>query len=46
VGARSSAKVFRRLVVGVAGSNSAGGINVCLFCLYVVLSCVEASATD
>jgi hypothetical protein len=29
-----------RLVAGVAGSNPARGIDVCLLCLYVVLSCV------
>jgi hypothetical protein len=30
----------RRLVAGIAGSNPARGMDVCLLCLYVVLSCV------
>jgi hypothetical protein len=28
-----------RLVAGVAGSNPAEGMDVCLLCFYVVLSC-------
>jgi hypothetical protein len=28
------------LVAGIAGSNPARGMDVCLLCLYVVLSCV------
>jgi hypothetical protein len=40
VAARSKTKVYGRLVAGVAGSNPADGMDVCLLCLYVVLSCV------
>jgi hypothetical protein len=35
-----------RLVAGVAGSNPAGGIDICLLCLYVVLSCVGGGLCD
>jgi hypothetical protein len=37
--ARSQAWVCGRLVAGVAGSNPARGVDVCLLCLCVVLSC-------
>jgi hypothetical protein len=39
VAARSKAQVFGRLVAGVAGSNHAKGMDVCLLCLYVVVLC-------
>jgi hypothetical protein len=39
VAARSKAYVCGRLVAGVAGSNPAEGMDVCLLCFYVVLSC-------
>jgi hypothetical protein len=39
VAARSK-EVCGRLVTGIAGSNLARGMDVCLLCLYVVLSCV------
>jgi hypothetical protein len=35
-----------RSVAGVAGSNPARGIDVCLLCLYVVLSCVGRGLCD
>jgi hypothetical protein len=38
VAARPKAKVCGRLVAGVAGSNRADGMDVCLLCFYVVLS--------
>jgi hypothetical protein len=38
--ARSKARVCGRLVAAVAGSNPAQGMDVCLLCLYGVLSCV------
>jgi hypothetical protein len=34
------------LVAGVAGSNPAEGMDVCLLCLYVVLSCVGRGLCD
>jgi hypothetical protein len=37
---RSKALVYRRLVTGIAGSNPAEGMDVCLLCLYVVFPCV------
>jgi hypothetical protein len=40
---RRSAAVW---LLGVAGSNSARGMNVCLLCLYVVLSCVGRGLCD
>jgi hypothetical protein len=40
VAARSKAYVFGRMVARVAGSNPIEGMDVCLLCLYVVLSCV------
>jgi hypothetical protein len=40
VAARCKAEVCGRLVAGVACSNPAEGIDVCLLCLYVVFSCV------
>jgi hypothetical protein len=38
--------VCGRLVAGIAGSNPARGINVCLLCLYVVLSCIGRGLCD
>jgi hypothetical protein len=38
VAARS--EVCGRLAAGIAGSNPARGMDVCLLCFYVVLSCV------
>jgi hypothetical protein len=46
VSARSKAYVCARLVAGVAGSNPAEGMDVCLLCLYVVLSCVGRGLCD
>jgi hypothetical protein len=43
---RSKAKDFGRLVVGVAVSNPAEGVDVCPLCLYVVLSCVGRGLCD
>jgi hypothetical protein len=40
VAARSKAYVCGRLVAGIPGSNPARGMDVCLLCLYVVLSCI------
>jgi len=37
VAARSKGQVFRRSLAGIAGSNSAGGMNVCLLCVCCVL---------
>jgi hypothetical protein len=34
------------LVAGVAGSNHAEGMDVCLLCFYVVLSCVGRGLCD
>jgi hypothetical protein len=34
------------LVAGIAGSNPARGMDVCLLCLYVVLSCVGRGLCD
>jgi hypothetical protein len=44
--ARSKAYVCGRLVAGVAGSNPAEGIDVCLLCLCVVLSCAGRDLCD
>jgi hypothetical protein len=44
--ARSKAAVCARLVAGVAGSNPAQGMDTCLLCLYVVLSCVGRGLCD
>jgi hypothetical protein len=38
--------VCGRLVAGVAGSNPGRGMDVCLLCLYVVLSCVGRGPCD
>jgi hypothetical protein len=46
VAARSKAKVCGRLVAGIAGSNSARGMDVSLLCLYGVLSCVGRGLCD
>jgi hypothetical protein len=40
VAAWFKALICGRLVAGVAGSNAAEGMDVCLLCFYVVLSCV------
>jgi hypothetical protein len=40
VAARSKAYVCGHLVAGISGSNSDQVMDVCLLCLYVVLSCV------
>jgi hypothetical protein len=44
--ARSKALVCSRLVVGIEGSNPGEGMDVCLLCLYVVLSCVGRGLCD
>jgi hypothetical protein len=46
VAARSKAYVCGRLVAGVAGSNIAEGMDVCLLCLYIVLSCAGRGLCD
>jgi hypothetical protein len=46
VAARSKAQVCGRLVAGIAGSNLARGRDVCVLCLYVVLSCVGRDLCD
>jgi hypothetical protein len=46
VAARSKAYVCGRLVAGVAVSNPAEGMDVCLLCFYVVLSCVGRGLCD
>jgi hypothetical protein len=46
VAAKSKAQVCGRLVAGIAGSNPARDMNVCLLCLYVVLSCVGRGLCD
>jgi hypothetical protein len=46
VAARPKAYVCGRLVAGVAGSNPARGMDACLLCLYVVLSCVGRGLCD
>jgi hypothetical protein len=46
VAAGSKAYVCGRLVAGIAGSNPALGMDVCLLCLYVVLSCVGRDLCD
>jgi hypothetical protein len=46
VTARSKEQVCGRLVDGVADSNPARGTDVCLLCLYVVLSCVGRGLCD
>jgi hypothetical protein len=43
---RSKAKVCGRMVARTAGSNPARGMDVCLLCLYVVLSCVGRGLCD
>jgi hypothetical protein len=42
----SGRSVCGRLVAGVAGSNPAQGMNACLLCLYVALSCVGRGLCD
>jgi hypothetical protein len=34
------------LVAGIAGSNPARGMDICLLCVYVVLSCVGRGLCD
>jgi hypothetical protein len=46
VTARSKAWVCGRLITGIAGSNPARGMDVCLLCLNVVLSCVGRGLCD
>jgi hypothetical protein len=46
VAARSKTLVCGRLVAGIAVSNPAEGMDVCLLCLYVVLSCVGRGLYD
>jgi hypothetical protein len=46
VAARSKAYVCGRLVAGIAGLNSARGMDVCHLCLYVVLSCIGTGLCD
>jgi hypothetical protein len=46
VAARSKTWVCGRLVVGITGSNPDEGMDVCLLCLYVVLSCVGRGFCD
>jgi hypothetical protein len=46
VAVRSKAYVCGRLVAGVAVSIPARGLDVCLLCLYVVLSCVGRGLCD
>jgi hypothetical protein len=46
VSARSKAQVCGRLVAGITGSNPDEGMDVCLLCLYVVLSCVGRGLCD
>jgi hypothetical protein len=38
--------VCDRIVAGIAGSNPFRGMDVCLLCLYVVLSCVGRGLRD
>jgi hypothetical protein len=42
----SGRAVCGRLVAGIAGSYPAPGMDVCLLCLYVVLSCVGRGLCD
>jgi hypothetical protein len=46
VAARSKEYVCERLVAGIADSNPARGMDVCLLCFYVVLSCVGRGLCD
>jgi hypothetical protein len=46
VAARFKAKVCGCSVAGIAGSNLAEDIDVCLLCLYVVLSCIVTGLCD
>jgi hypothetical protein len=43
---KNSADPSGRLVAGIAGTNPAWGMDVCLLCLYVVLSCVGRGFCD
>jgi hypothetical protein len=42
----AAARSKDRLVAGITGSNPARGMDVCLLCLYVVLSCVGRGLCD
>jgi hypothetical protein len=46
VAARSKAYVCGRLVAEIAGSSTARGMDVCVLCLYVMLSCVGRGLCD
>jgi hypothetical protein len=46
VAAWSKVQASDRLVTGVAGSNSARGVDVCLLCLYAVLYCLGRGLCD
>jgi hypothetical protein len=46
VAARSMALVCGPLVAGIAGSNPTEVMDVCLLCVYVVLSCVVRGISD
>jgi hypothetical protein len=46
VALQSKAHVFGRFVAGIADSNPACSMDVCLLCLYVVLSCAGRGLCD
>jgi hypothetical protein len=46
VAALSKALVCGRLVAGIAGSNPAKGMDICLLCVYILLSCVGRGLWD
>jgi hypothetical protein len=46
VAARSTAWICSRSVAGAAGLNPARGMNVCLLCFYVMLSCIGGGLCD
>jgi hypothetical protein len=46
VAARFKAYICGHLVAGIAGSNPARSMDVCLLCLYVALSCVGRGLCD
>jgi hypothetical protein len=46
IAGRSKAWVCGSLVAGVAGSNPVEGMDVCLLCFYVMLSCVGRGLCD
>jgi hypothetical protein len=45
-GRATKAYICGRLVAGVADSNPARGMDVCLLCLYVMLTCVGRGLCD